>query len=54
LPPSLDHPNLELADFELAVKSANLIVLLVSHRAFMHVDRELLKDKFVIDTVGAW
>ncbi|MCE9523194.1 MAG: UDP-N-acetyl-D-mannosamine dehydrogenase [Alphaproteobacteria bacterium] len=54
LPHELESPNLELADFEVAVKSANLIVLLVAHRAFMHVDRDMLKDKFVIDTVGAW
>ena len=54
LPRELESPNLELADFEVAVKSANLIVLLVAHRAFMHVDRDMLKDKFVIDTVGAW
>jgi UDP-N-acetyl-D-mannosaminuronic acid dehydrogenase len=54
LPRELENPNLQLADFEVAVKSANLIVLLVAHRAFMHVDRDLLKDKFVIDTVGAW
>lgn len=54
LPADLAHPNLQFADFEVAVKSANLIVLLVGHRAFMHVDRDMLKDKFVIDTVGAW
>lgn len=54
LPHDLEHPNLQFADFEVAVKSANLIVLLVGHRAFMHVDRDMLKDKFVIDTVGAW
>ena len=54
LPHELENPNLQLADFEVAVKSANLIVLLVAHRAFMHVDRDMLKDKFVIDTVGAW
>jgi UDP-N-acetyl-D-mannosaminuronic acid dehydrogenase len=54
LPRELEHPNLQFADFEVAVKSANLIVLLVAHRAFMHVDRDMLKDKFVIDTVGAW
>jgi UDP-N-acetyl-D-mannosaminuronic acid dehydrogenase len=54
LPKDLEHPNLQFADFEVAVKSANLIVLLVGHRAFMHVDRDMLKDKFVIDTVGAW
>ncbi len=54
LPHELESPNLEFADFEVAVKSANLIVLLVAHRGFMHVDRDMLKDKFVIDTVGAW
>jgi UDP-N-acetyl-D-mannosaminuronic acid dehydrogenase len=54
LPHDLEDPNLQLADFEVAVKAANLIVLLVAHRAFMHVDRDMLKDKFVIDTVGAW
>jgi len=54
LPHDLEHANLQFADFEVAVKSANLIVLLVGHRAFMHVDRDMLKDKFVIDTVGAW
>jgi UDP-N-acetyl-D-mannosaminuronic acid dehydrogenase len=54
LPKELEHQNLQFADFEVAVKSANLIVLLVAHRAFMHVDRDMLKDKFVIDTVGAW
>jgi UDP-N-acetyl-D-mannosaminuronic acid dehydrogenase len=54
LPHELESPNLEFADFEVAVKAANLIVLLVGHRAFMHVDRDMLKDKFVIDTVGAW
>ena len=44
LPKELEHANLQFADFEVAVKSANLIVLLVAHRAFMHVDRDMLKD----------
>src|SRR5262249_38314157 len=54
LPPRLDHPGLQLEDFEMAIRAANLIVLLVGHQAFLQVDRDLIKDKFVIDTVGAW
>lgn len=54
LPAQLDSPQLQLEDFETALKAANLIVLLVGHQAFLQVDRDLLKDKFVIDTVGAW
>lgn len=54
LPQRLEHPNLQLEDFETAIRTANLIVLLVGHQAFLQVDRDLLKDKFVIDTVGAW
>ena len=54
LPAQLDSSALQLEDFETALKAANLIVLLVGHQAFLQVDRYLLKDKFVIDTVGAW
>jgi len=54
LPQQLDLPQLRLEDFEIALKAANLVVLLVGHQAFMQVDRDLLKDKFVIDAVGAW
>jgi UDP-N-acetyl-D-mannosaminuronic acid dehydrogenase len=54
LPAQLDSSALQLEDFETALKAANLIVLLVGHQAFLQVDRDLLKDKFVIDTVGAW
>ena len=54
LPDKLDLPQLQLEDFEVALKAANLVVLLVGHQAFLQVDRDLLKDKFVIDAVGAW
>ena len=54
LPQRLELPQLQLEDFEVALKAANLVVLLVGHQAFLQVDRDLLKDKFVIDAVGAW
>ncbi|MGB0750175.1 MAG: UDP-N-acetyl-D-mannosamine dehydrogenase [Magnetospiraceae bacterium] len=54
LPPVLAERGLELEDFDIAVGRANLVVLLVDHQAFSYVDRNLLKDKFVIDTRGSW
>ncbi len=54
LPDSLTRLGLELTDFDVAVSRANLVVLLVDHEAFSYVDRDLLKNKFVIDTRGAW
>jgi len=54
LPSELDGFGLELCDFDDALDRANLVVLLVDHMSFLSVDRDLLKDKFVIDTVGVW
>jgi UDP-N-acetyl-D-mannosaminuronic acid dehydrogenase len=54
LPEELSRLGLELYDFDRAVERANVVLLLVDHMAFMQVDRDLLKDKFVIDTRGAW
>jgi UDP-N-acetyl-D-mannosaminuronic acid dehydrogenase len=54
LPAPLAELGLVLSDFDQALERANLVVLLVDHQAFQHVDRDLLKDKFVIDTRGAW
>lgn len=31
-----------------------MVLLLVDHMSFLQVGRDLLKDKFVIDTRGAW
>jgi UDP-N-acetyl-D-mannosaminuronic acid dehydrogenase len=36
------------------LKESDIIVLLVNHRQFYDVDRELLKEKVVIDTRGIW
>ncbi len=54
LPPELADRGLVLHDFDQALERANLVLLLVDHMSFMQVDRAVLKDKFVIDTRGAW
>ena len=54
LPKRLADKGLTLTDFDVAMEKANLVVLLVDHMVFQTVDRDVLKDKFVIDTRGAW
>ena len=54
LPPALASLGLQLTDFDEALERANLVLLLVDHMSFLQVDRDVLKDKFVIDTRGAW
>lgn len=54
LPRELAEFDLRLCDFDDALERANLVLLLVDHMSFLQVDRDLLKDKFVIDTRGAW
>jgi UDP-N-acetyl-D-mannosaminuronic acid dehydrogenase len=46
--------NVTLTDLDNALQKADIIVLLVNHRAFKGVDRVLLKEKVVIDTRGEW
>lgn len=55
LPPQLArHSDLEFVSFQNAVQNADIILLLVNHRHFRHVDRRLLLEKIVIDTRGLW
>jgi UDP-N-acetyl-D-mannosaminuronic acid dehydrogenase len=55
LPKSLaDFPVVRLCDLQSALKDADIIVLLVDHRQFKRVDRELLNLKIVVDTRGMW
>jgi UDP-N-acetyl-D-mannosaminuronic acid dehydrogenase len=54
LPPELSGLGLELHDFDKAIEQANVVLLLVDHMSFIQLDRNVLKDKFVIDTRGAW
>jgi UDP-N-acetyl-D-mannosaminuronic acid dehydrogenase len=49
----------ECREFELhpltkVLKESDILVLLVNHKQFYDVDRELLKEKVVIDTRGIW
>ncbi|HXC56154.1 MAG TPA: UDP-N-acetyl-D-mannosamine dehydrogenase [Rhizomicrobium sp.] len=54
LPVALAASGLRLEDFDVALEKADIAVLLVDHEAFQFVDRDLLKDKIVIDTRGVW
>ncbi|MEQ9642494.1 MAG: UDP-N-acetyl-D-mannosamine dehydrogenase [Alphaproteobacteria bacterium] len=54
LPAHLADLGLQLSDFDQATERANILLLLVDHASFLAVDHDLLKDKIVIDTRGAW
>ncbi|WP_153724697.1 UDP-N-acetyl-D-mannosamine dehydrogenase [Heliorestis convoluta] len=55
LPASLAcYDGVHFADMRQAIQAADIVVLLVNHRAFAFVDREILKEKIVIDTRGIW
>ena len=54
LPKSLADAGPQLADFDNAVEQSDILLLLVDHAAFLTVDRDMLKDKIVIDTRGVW
>ena len=54
LPKALAGENVWLVDLETAVIKADIIVLLVDHREFREIDREVLKEKVIIDTRGFW
>ena len=55
LPASLaTAPNLRLVELREALAKSDIVVLLVDHRQFKRVDRELLKPKITIDTRGIW
>jgi UDP-N-acetyl-D-mannosaminuronic acid dehydrogenase len=55
LPKTLNSlPNVKLVDAPTAVEQADILLLLVNHRAFGNVDRKKLSEKVVIDTRGFW
>jgi UDP-N-acetyl-D-mannosaminuronic acid dehydrogenase len=55
LPPELaGYANVRLSEPEAALHDADIVVLLVNHRAFGRVDERLLAEKIVIDTRGSW
>jgi len=47
-------PRVRKAELVDALDEADVIVLLVDHRQFLQIDREILNLKIVIDTQGAW
>lgn len=53
LPAVLDG-RARLMDVEEAITGADIVVLLVDHKAFASIDRQLLAGKEVIDTRGFW
>ena len=55
LPASLDQAkNVKLVELRQALSDADIVLLLVDHRQFKRVDRDLLKPKITIDTRGIW
>lgn len=54
LPQELADAGVKLSDLGTALKQADVVVLLVDHRAFAAVDRATLADKAVVDTRGLW
>lgn len=49
-----DFLEFPLYDLNEVVRQADILVVLVDHEEFKEVDRELLKEKVVIDTRGIW
>jgi UDP-N-acetyl-D-mannosaminuronic acid dehydrogenase len=46
--------DVKLVELREALSTADIVLLLVDHRQFRRVDRELLKPKITIDTRGVW
>lgn len=54
LPKSLQGKGVEMTSFNNALRECDIVVMLVDHKAFLKVDREMIKEKIVIDTRGVW
>jgi UDP-N-acetyl-D-mannosaminuronic acid dehydrogenase len=48
------NPHVRHCDLREAIDRADIVVVLVDHRQFKRVDREILKPKIIIDTRGIW
>ncbi len=49
-----NHEEFDLFDQECILREADIILLLVAHKQFRTIDKELLKPKIIIDTCGIW
>jgi UDP-N-acetyl-D-mannosaminuronic acid dehydrogenase len=55
LPASLSQaPGVRHVELREAMSAADIVLLLVDHRQFKRIDRDLLKPKITIDTRGIW
>jgi len=54
LPAKLSALGVEKVDLETALAQADLLLLLVDHREFRELDRDLLAGRRIHDTRGAW
>ncbi len=54
LPAKLADKGLKLMDMMSAIKQADIVLLLVNHKAFENPDMKILQQKIVIDTRGQW
>ncbi|GAB6927012.1 UDP-N-acetyl-D-mannosamine dehydrogenase VpsB [Paenibacillus sp. JCM 10914] len=52
LPESLRQEHVHLTELEEAIRRSDIVVLLVNHDMFQRIDRNLLKEKIVLDTRG--
>lgn len=48
------HENIRKQNLEEAIKDADIVLLLVDHDQFKSLDRDLLKEKIIVDTKGVW
>lgn len=48
------HENIQQQELEDAIADADIVLMLVDHYQFKHIDRSLLAEKIVIDTKGVW
>jgi len=48
------HANVEFMDAASAIEAADVVLLLVDHKEFKTVNRQMLNEKVVIDTRGLW
>jgi UDP-N-acetyl-D-mannosaminuronic acid dehydrogenase len=46
--------DIPLSNLSQIIKEADILVVLVDHDEFKAIDRELIKEKVVIDTRGIW
>jgi UDP-N-acetyl-D-mannosaminuronic acid dehydrogenase len=47
------HPEFELSSLEDALDGADIVLLLVAHREFKQIPKNLLAEKIIVDTCGA-